>query len=188
MKDSQANSREQHYSELMRRTQEGDEEAYGELLTEISCTIRSFLKRRLHRVEETEDLVQEVLLAIHRARHTYDPSKPFSAWMYAIARYKLIDYTRRWKRKLSKEVKDEFAIEQLISPDITDGGIESDLQALVAELPDKQRRVVQMLKYEDLSIKETAKRLGASESAVKVNAHRAYKALKLKIENGKGGN
>ena len=78
----------------------GNAPAYQSFLKELSAHLRSFLRKRLARLpEEVEDLVQESLLAIHNQRHTYDPSQPLSAWVQAIARYKLVDLLRRKSAK-----------------------------------------------------------------------------------------
>jgi hypothetical protein len=89
--------KEERLRSLLIRGLVGDASAYHLFLGELTAHLRSFLRRRMSRLpEETEDLVQELLLAIHNQRHTYDPGQPLTAWVQAIARYKLVDLLRRW--------------------------------------------------------------------------------------------
>jgi RNA polymerase sigma-70 factor, ECF subfamily len=117
-----------------------------------------------------------MLLAIHTRGHTYDPSQLFTPWVYAIARYKLVDYLRR-TRTSSKDVPVSDT-EELSGPD-DQGQVESnlDLGKLLAELSPKLRRAIQYVKLDGLSVSEAAHRSGMSESAIKVSVHRGLKAL-----------
>src|SRR6266404_4555390 len=93
--------KEDRLRSLLIRGLVGDPSAYHLFLGELSAHLRSFLRRRMSRLpEETEDLVQELLLAIHNQRHTYDLEQPLTAWVQAIARYKLIDLHPRGQRLL----------------------------------------------------------------------------------------
>ena len=105
-------AREERLRALMLQAQAGDEAAYRVLLTELSERLRAYYRRRLTTlVSDAEDLVQETLLAIHNQRHTYDRSRPLTAWCYAIARYKLVDFLRRRGRReaLTDSIDDDFA-------------------------------------------------------------------------------
>lgn len=165
----------------------GDPIAYRKLLTALSGHLRAYYRGRLGRsgrsVEETEDLVQEALFAIHLQRHTYDPGQPLTPWMYAIARYKLIDYLRRTRSSMADDPI-ESADDILARDD--NGAVESsiDLSRLLAGLPDKTRLAIQYVKIEGLSVAEAAARCKSSESAVKVNVHRGLKALTASISRG----
>jgi len=175
---------EAELKELMRAGLDGNAAAYRILLDQLSRYLRGYFRGKLTRMGrsamEAEDLVQEVLLAIHTRRHTYDAGKPFTPWLYAIARYKLIDHLRRTRASSidlplddTNEVtaRDEYA------------GVESglDLQKLLDRLPVKMRRAIQSVKIEGLSVAEAAKRCGMSESAIKVNVHRGLRALAATI-------
>lgn len=160
----------------------GDEGAYRSFLTELSAHLRAFLRRRLLSLpDEVEDLVQESLLAIHNQRHTYDPGQPVSAWVQAIARYKLVDLLRRraGHERLTDPLDDEMAL--FASADTEAAEARRDLNKLLAELPDQQRLPIVHTKLEGLSVKEAADITGMSESAVKVGVHRGLKALAAKI-------
>lgn len=115
-------------------------------------------------------------MALHTRRHTYDPNELFMPWVYAIARYKLVDHLRRTRASLVNVPLEDAG--ELAAQD-EHGGVESghDMNKLLRELPDKMRRAVQSVKLDGLSVAEAARRCEMSESAVKVNAHRGLKLL-----------
>src|SRR5207245_6538357 len=88
----------------MERGQGGDREAYDELLTDRAPPLLRFLRRRIADAHELEDVFQDTLMAVHRARHTYDPSRPFEPWLFAIARHVAVDHLRRRASRTSREV------------------------------------------------------------------------------------
>jgi RNA polymerase sigma-70 factor, ECF subfamily len=126
---------------------------------------------------EIEDLVQETLIAIHNQRHTYDVQRPFTAWCFAIAKYKLIDLLRRRGRHLGQTVglDDE---DELAGPDDLDpGDARRDVLRLLEQLPDRQRLPIVLVKIEGRSVVEAAQATGMSEASVKIGVHRGLKAL-----------
>ncbi|MBU6297824.1 MAG: sigma-70 family RNA polymerase sigma factor [Alphaproteobacteria bacterium] len=164
---------------LMLSALAGDAAAYRALLTALSPHLRAYYARRVGQSADAEDLVQETLIAIHARRATYDTSQPFTPWLHAVARYKLIDHYRRSKirRTLPLEEADAvFAEEEAEASDAA-----RDVEKLLAALPESRRRLVRHVKIEGLSTAETAKRTGLSESAVKVGVHRALKTLAAMI-------
>ena len=170
---------------LMNGAQKGDAAAYRCLLERLSRLLRRYFTGRLARMgrggAEAEDLVQEVLIAIHTRRHTYDPAQPFTPWVYAIARYKLVDHVRRASAAMS-HIPLEAAAE-VPANDVraaSESGL--DLDRLLAKLPATSRLVIQDMKLHGLSVAETARRHGLTESAVKVRIHRGLKALALAIK------
>lgn len=158
----------------------GDERSYRMLLEQLSRYLRGYFRVKLTRAgygpAEAEDLLQEVLMAIHTRRHTYDTAELFTPWMHAIARYKLIDYLRRTKGPHAAVDIDDA--EEIAAAD-THAAAESshDLQRLLSQIPSKMRQAIQSVKIDGLSVAEAAKRDGMSESAVKINIHRGLKAL-----------
>lgn len=170
----------QDLAALMQAAQKGDAAAYGTLLTTISPILKRFLKSRLFNDAALDDILQEILLAIHTARHTYRPEQPFEHWMFGIARHKLIDYFRRHSRKQAREVSGDDLVTFMADTANTPEEALSykDIRQALHQLPDKQRQVVMLTKIEGYSMAETARKLGMSETAVKVTAHRAYKKLK----------
>jgi RNA polymerase sigma-70 factor (ECF subfamily) len=156
----------------------GDEPAYHAFLQELSGHLRAFLRRRLVRMpDEVEDLVQESLLAIHNQRHTYDAGQPVTAWIHAIAKYKLIDLLRRRARRelLNDPLDEEFGFAPVADTEAADA--RRDLAKLLQQLPERQRLPIVHMKLEGLSVAETARLTGMSASAVKVGVHRGLKAL-----------
>ena len=173
--------REDELRGLFVRGLAGDAAAYHAFLKELSGFLRAYLRRRLARIpDDVEDLVQETLLAVHNQRHTYDAAQPVTAWVHAIARYKMVDLLRRRAgREALHEPLDE---EALFAASATDAGdARRDLAVLLAELPDRHRLPILHVKIEGLSIAEAARRTGMSESAVKVGIHRGLKALAARI-------
>src|SRR5260370_12940096 len=90
---------------------DGDEGAHKALLTRLSANLRAYFKTHLARTgkgpADAEDLVQETLIALHTRRHTYDRSKPLTPWVYAIARYRLVDFLRRTRTSMRDVAIDE---------------------------------------------------------------------------------
>lgn len=175
-----ATADETELKRLMVASQAGDASAYRALLDQMSRYLRGYYKTKLTRsgrsASEAEDLVQEVLMAIHTRRHTYNADEPFTPWMHAIARYKLIDHLRR-RQGGPADVPLEDIGEVAAHDDHV--AVESgyDLQTLLGRLPEKMRRAIQHVKIEGLSVAETAKLCDMSESAVKVNIHRGLRTL-----------
>ena len=168
--------KEERLRSLLIRGLVGDPSAYHLFLGELSARLRSFLRRRMSRLpEEPEDLVQELLLAIHNQRHTYDLEQPLTAWVQAIARYKLIDLLRR--RSRTNALHDPLDDNLLAAADGDAAEARYDLANLLQQLPDRQRLPILYVKIEGSSVADAAKRTGMSESAVKVGIHRGLKAL-----------
>jgi RNA polymerase sigma-70 factor (ECF subfamily) len=165
----------------------GDERAYRDLLGRLSRYLRGYYKNRLTQAArsagDAEDLVQETMIALHVRRHTYDPAQPFTPWLYAIARYKLIDHFRR-TRATSANVSIEDA--EAITAHDDQAACESslDLDHLLERLPPKIRTAIRYVKLDGLSVAETAARTRMSESAVKVTVHRGMKALSALVARG----
>ena len=175
---------EDRLKELLVRGLAGDAPAYHACLAELSAHLRAFLRRRLAGLpDEVEDLVQETLLAVHNQRHTYDAGQPLTAWVYAIARYKLVDLLRRRAARdaLNDPLDDE--IDLFAASDTEAADARRDVVRLLERLPDRQRLPIIHMKLEGLSVVETARITGMSESAVKVGVHRGLKALAAMIRD-----
>lgn len=156
----------------------GDARAYHDFLQALSAHLRAFLRRRLGgQPEDAEDLVQECLLAVHNQRHTYDSSMPLTAWVHAIAKYKLIDRLRRRARRESRHDTLDDASELLAASDIEATDARHDVGVYLAQLPPQQRLPLIHMKLHGLSVADAARATGMSESAIKVGVHRGLKAL-----------
>jgi RNA polymerase sigma factor (sigma-70 family) len=161
---------------------DGDQHAYRGFLQALTRHLRGYLRKRLpSRPDDVEDLVQEILLAVHNARHTYRPEEPLTAWLHAIARYKLMDFFRAHRRRESLNVPLDDHEDLLAATDDEPAQARHDVGKLLEHLPDKQRLPIVHMKLEGLSVTETARITGLSESAVKVGVHRGLKALAAKI-------
>jgi RNA polymerase sigma-70 factor (ECF subfamily) len=171
---------------LMQRAQLGDQQAYATLLVELTRVTRHFARSRLGAVAWIDDVVQETLLAVHGARQTYDPARPFAPWFYAIASSRMIDVIRRERRVSSRQIATDVLPEREAGAraDRDDIDLEA-VHAALASLPPRQREVIERMKFQDQSVRDVAGRLGMSESAVKVTAHRGYRALKRLLGGGR---
>ena len=167
----------------MIQAQNGDHGVYKQLLSSISTEIGNFIRRKVSNPDDREDILQDILISIHNARHTYTPGRPFKPWLYAVANHKIIDYYRSRARRSNREQTDEG--EHFIFIDETENALETKeyIEDLLSNLTPKQQKILRLLKLERLSVKETASILGMSVSAVKVNAHRAYKVLRKINQN-----
>ena len=164
---------------LMQRAQRGDEQAYAALLVELTRATRQFARSRLGGVGWIDDVVQETLLAVHGARQTYDPARPFAPWFFAIASSRMIDVLRRERRIASRQVVTDVLPERAEDPGSERDDIDVEaVHAALASLPPRQRDVIERMKFRDQSVRDVAGELGMSESAVKVTAHRGYQVLK----------
>ncbi|NLS00679.1 sigma-70 family RNA polymerase sigma factor [Rhizobium sp. P38BS-XIX] len=162
---------------LMLLSLDGDEAAYRRLLTILRDLLLAFYRKRLGNGAErdAEDLVQEVLLAVHSRRITYDRERPFTAWFFRIAKYKLIDHFRANSSKssvevaLGEEVAAEFREEALFA--------HLDVERLLDQLPAKQRELLKQVKIAGKTTAEAAIATGQSESMVRVSIHRGMRAI-----------
>ena len=177
--------REARWRHWMGLAQSGDAAAYEKLLHELLPGLRRFVRRRLGDPSAAEDVVQNVLLAIHRARHTYRPERPFAPWLYAVARNAVTDHLRARGRRLDREIGLEPERMPEPAPETRDeAGLTPELEAALAALPPAQREAVVLIQLEGLSVAEAADRVGISRTALKVRAHRGYRALRARLERG----
>ena len=162
----------------------GDRAAYAILLRRLTGHLRAYYLRRLGagRAADAEDLLQETLIAMHTRRSTYDTARPFTAWVHAIARYKLIDHFRRTKRRAEDPLDDPDLL--FSSQDSNAAEAQIDVDQLLKRLPERTRRLIRDVKIEGLSSAEAAMRNEISESAVKVGVHRALQFLGAGIKDG----
>jgi RNA polymerase sigma-70 factor (ECF subfamily) len=163
------------YAVWMAAAQGGDQAAYRRLLEAVRPMIYGYVRKRLSGEAAAEDVTQDVMLTMHRVRATYDAARPFEPWLFSIARSRLIDHLRRARRMSRHEIMTDTL------PEVAAPAEALDLQAafeLLERLPASQREAFSMLKLEGLSTEEAAERAGVSVSALKVRAHRAYKAIR----------
>lgn len=155
----------------------GDAAAQRQLLLLCAERLRDYYRRRLpDREFDVEDLVQESLIAIHHRRASYDTQQPFTAWLHAIARYKLADHLRSQYRRRTVPIADSADLidSEFDAPEL---GVTCDIERLLGGLPEAQRAAIRLVKLEGVSVAEAAERTGHSESNIKVLAHRGMKAM-----------
>jgi RNA polymerase sigma-70 factor (ECF subfamily) len=178
---------EQHLAGLMAAAQGGDAPAYQALLRACVPVIAATARRQGLSPDHLDDVVQEVLITIHRARATYDPARPFLPWLRAIAQRRAIDGLRRHGRQAVREVYDPIAYESHAqetaeADDVLDAQRRAQaLRASIATLPPGQRQAVERLSLRGQSLEEAAAETGRTKVALKVNLHRAIKALRGKL-------
>lgn len=162
---------------LMLRGLAGDAGAHRAFLAAVSGNLRAFFRSRLRAApEDAEDLLQETLIAIHTRRDSYDSSYPVTAWIYAIARYRLIDHWRRRQRR-GEHIPVEDAHELFTASEDEAVDAKRDVNRLLALLPKKQQDSIRLVKLEGLSVKDAAARTGLTESDIKISTHRGMKTL-----------
>src|SRR6201985_2850685 len=167
----------------MRLAISGDSAAYHRLLKPIRLVLRAGARRGLARagqpVDQSEDVVQEILLAVHLKRHTWDANAPCAPWLFAIARNKLIDALRRRGRRVFVNI-DDFS-ETLADQPAEETASPGEVPAQLPTLPARQREVLQSIAVESASIKDTATKFAMSEGAVRVALHRGLSSLATKL-------
>jgi RNA polymerase sigma-70 factor (ECF subfamily) len=172
-------AREVELKMTMIRALDGDASAYNALLRTLAPLLRAFFRRSLGSDDVAEDLVQETLIAVHTRRATFDRARPFSAWLYAIARYKLADHFRRSRRFADfAEVESELPSVEFESAT----SASMDIERLLGLLPDKQSNVIRATKIEGHSLAEAATTAGISPSDAKMSVYRGLKRLSARVE------
>jgi RNA polymerase sigma-70 factor (ECF subfamily) len=171
------------WSDWMVRAQAGDAESYRRLLTEIGGVVEAYLRRRFGHREWVDDCVQESLLAMHRARHTYDPRRRFWPWMVTIVKHKAVDMLRRDTVRARTEILSDDAR----SPAATTPGSRRDsaldAERLLGWLGPEYRQALVLTKLEGCSIDEAAAVAGVSPSAMKTRVHRAIRQVQRRLES-----
>jgi len=182
---------EERWRRLMKAAQDGDRAAYDSLLREVIPFIRALAARQNRANRWAEDAVQEVLLTIHRVRHTYDPNRPFKPWLATITQRRCVDLYRRKSRTEAYETFDESAHETFPDPAANRTlEISAETEGLgeaIASLPPQQREAVELLKLKEMSLAEASAASGRAVGALKVNVHRAIKSLRVRLRGERDG-
>jgi len=167
-----------NWNELLKQSQQGNKNSYKKFLTEVQPFVKAVIYKRSENQPIIDDILQETLLAIHNALHTYDSTRSAKSWISVIAKNKTLDYLKSNQHKLSQ------------AEDIADLKMESsnndtnnyDLEKAMKQVSIKQQEIIVKMKIEGKTAKQTALELEMTESAVKTAAHRAYKLLKEFLE------
>ena len=165
-------------AQLMERARSGDREAFDTLFKEIGPLITRFLHRRMADHSELEDVCQEVLIAVYRSRHTYDSTRPFEPWLFAIVRRVSVEHLRQSSRQIGLAVQTDDLPEVRVE---SDASIAIELRQALEQLPPAQIEAVNLTKVLGLSVDEASRRAGTTVGSMKVRVHRAYEALKSSL-------
>ncbi len=178
--DDNRKSQEDVWGKLAVLSQSGDKRAYRQLLSEIAPYIKMRISGGLANPDWSEEIMQEVLISVHKSLKSYSSDRPFRPWLNAIIQFRRTDFLRKhYKSKNVKDISQENT--EIFSDNVTHNshaGELQDIEKALGSIPDKQRRIFKLLKIEGYSAAEVAKEMDMSVSAVKVSAHRTAGKLK----------
>lgn len=182
MADLQETQINQHWREMAAKAQSGNAVAYRTLLSDLVPVIRRAVIKSLPNPQNADDVVQDVLLSVHKALHTYDPKRPFMPWVHSIIQFRKTDYLRQ---HYAQHDNVKISLDDPDTPDylVISGhnGTTKDIEEAFESLPDQQKKVVELMKIKGYSAEEVSKKTGMSISAVKVSAHRALQKIKERL-------
>lgn len=170
------------FKPLIIKAQQGDSAAYKELLTGVSLFLKNYLRKRIFEKSEIEEVLQEILMAVHKSLHTYDNNKAFMSWLLAITEYKVVDFVREFKKHAVET--DLEPLSHFFSGTYADSDLRIDIDRAMNKLPEREKKILTLLKIEGQSAQEVAEKLDLTEANVKVIAHRAYQQLRLRLGMG----
>lgn len=169
-----------HLSALLLAGIGGDQGAYARFLHQITPLLRRIAGRKIP-ASDVEDVVQEILISIHKARHTYDGTRPIMPWLASIASFRITDHLRKHYAQRRHQSVDIADFENILFDVTTEASDNESIDALLTEVPEKDKKILTMMHVEGYTAKEVGKQLGMNESAVKVAAHRAIKKIREKL-------
>jgi RNA polymerase sigma-70 factor, ECF subfamily len=179
---NRANYKDISWQDLMIKAQDGDDEAYATLLESLTPVLRAYVAKNIREQNDVEDIVQDILLSIHLARHTYDSTRPFNPWLFSIAKRRIIDRLRllsRWSRDVildSGDLNELNLAVDYINEDLP------DLKQTFKELSPVKRKALELIAVEGHTTKEAGAKLNLNESAFRVMYHRTLKKLRETIK------
>lgn len=167
----------------MRLERQGDAETYESFLKDFADSVRRIVAAQFRRLNlgaaDVEDVVQEILIAVHAKRSLWRVDRPLLPWLNAVTRYKMIDAARRIRRdgRLRIDLTDYEWANLFADDDRASDRLAGDVERLISDLPAGQQSVVRAVGIDGDSAREAAARLGLSEGAVRVAFHRSLKRL-----------
>lgn len=161
----------------MEKDQTSSKLAFEILFKRHSGRVSGYLKKRLSNSKEAQDLVQEVFLKLHRSRHQYNSSLPFSPWLFSITRSVWLDGIK--KRKI-EQITDNEILEKIVAPSqmLENSSLELDISVL-KELPVTQKEAVSLRVIDESTFEEIALKLSTSPENARQLVSRGLKKLKL---------
>jgi RNA polymerase sigma-70 factor (ECF subfamily) len=181
--DSSRIETDRRLTAAMAAAQAGDRAAYETVLRDCVPIVQRIARHQGAAADFVDDVVQDVLVTVHGARATYDPSRSFVAWLTAITQRRTIDILRKRGRRGAREVYAPEAFDTHAAPDNPEHDAvrhaeAQQLHAFVDQLPDGQREAVRTLALEENSLEDASKATGRTKTSLKVNLHRAIKTLR----------
>lgn len=161
----------------------GDRAAYADFLSQLSPILRRVIGRKIP-VSEVEDVLQEVLISIHKARHTYDGDRPLMPWVMAISGFRVTDYLRKSYSQMRHKSVDIADYENILTDVTEDTSQNESIDALLSGLGEREQGILSLMHVEGYTAKQVGSKLGMKESAVKVAAHRAMKKIRMRFNHG----
>lgn len=167
--------------DLLRSAIDGNQTAYTEFLTKISSLMRPVVAKKITSAD-VEDVLQEILLSIHKARHTYDGARPIMPWIISIARFRIVDYLRKYYAQMRHKAVNNEEMENIFA-DVTESAVDNEsIDDLLDEVTPQNKQILTLMHVEGYTAKEVGAKIGMNESAVKVAAHRAIKKIRSKFK------
>jgi RNA polymerase sigma-70 factor, ECF subfamily len=181
-----SNGATRDWESRMRAGIAGDASAYRSLLMDITPFIRAVVRRSFARgglpSVDIEDIVQDVLLAVHLKRHTWDPALPLAPWLGAVTRHKTIDAFRRSGARPTVPIDD---LAEVLAEPVSSPADHGDAERMLASLPEKQQRIVRAMTFQERTAADVGREMSMSEGAVRVALHRALKLLAARYGQAK---
>ncbi len=170
-------------SQLMLESQNGNAVSYKKLLESISIQFRKYLAKRIFNQEDIEDVLQDILISIHHARNSFLKDKPFEPWAFGIARNVLYKYYSKSKKLNQEILTHEIETYETAKSEVIEDRRIDLLKEKLQLLSERQRKIIELLKFRGMSIEAVSKETGLSVSNVKVIAHRSYIKLREELNN-----
>lgn len=161
----------------------GSSAAYAEFLGQLTPILRRVIARKIL-ASDVEDVVQEVLISIHKARHTYDGTRPLMPWVMAITGFRMTDHLRKTyseRRHLRVDIADYENVLESVTETL---GTNESMHEVLDGVGERERKILSLMHMEGYTAREVGSQLGMNESAVKVAAHRAIKMIRKRLVNG----
>jgi len=161
----------------------GDGAAYADFLSQLSPILRRVIGRKIP-MSDVEDVLQEVLISIHKARHTYDKERPLMPWVMAISSFRIADHLRKAYSEMRQQSVDIADYENVLEAVTQTPGEHESMDRMLDGVGQRERNILSLMHVEGYTAKQVGAQLGMKESAVKVAAHRAIKKIRERFNYG----
>ena len=162
----------------------GNSRAFEQLFARLAPRVHGFFMRSFRDAAVADDLLQVTFMKVHRARRSFDTGQRVKPWLFAVAARVRLDELR--KRLRLPEDADEEALASAEDPAASEARLDSDVQdavrAALSRLPESQRAVIHLHRYEGMTFGEIASVLGTTQGAVKLRAFRGYETLRTQLK------